>query len=111
MLGWSALPKLYPEILRWLLSEEMVQSRYVSLIQIKSYLNIELYASREVTLAQLWARRLFPFQWHQEKESSLLFFGSGLDSTTPFTVKAKKGINKSNKQVRISFAILRINKY
>ena len=53
LLGWSALTKLYPEILRLLLSEEMVQSRYVSLIQIKSYLNIELYASREVTLAQL----------------------------------------------------------
>ena len=46
LLGWSALIKLYPEILRLLLSEEMVESKYVSLIQIKSYLNTELYASR-----------------------------------------------------------------
>ena len=51
LLGWSALIKLYPEILRLLLSEEMVESRYFSLMQIKSYLNTELYASREVTLA------------------------------------------------------------
>ena len=51
LLGWSALIKLYPEILRLLLSEEMVKSRYVSLVQIKSCLNTELYASTEVTLA------------------------------------------------------------
>ena len=49
LLGWSALIKLYPEILRLLLSEEKIESKYVSQIQVKSYLNTELYASREVT--------------------------------------------------------------
>ena len=48
---------------------------------LKPYLNTELYASREVTLAHLGARRLFTFQWQQERENSLLFFGPGLDST------------------------------
>ena len=90
LLGWSALIKLYPEILRLLLSEEMVESKYVSLIQIKSYLNTELYASREFTSTQSWARRLFTFQWQQERESSLLFFDSGLDSTSPLHSKSKK---------------------
>ena len=61
LLGWSALIKLYPEILRLLLSEEMVESRYVSLIQVKSYLNSKLYTSAEVTLGQSWGRRLFTF--------------------------------------------------
>ena len=57
----------------------MVESRYVSLIQIKSHLNTKLYASREVTLAQSGARRLFTFQGQQERENSLFFFGPGLD--------------------------------
>ena len=90
LLVWTALIKLYPEILRLLLSEEMVESSCVSPIQIKSYLNTELYASREVTLAQLWARRLFTFQWQQERENSLLFFGPGLDSTSPLHSKSEK---------------------
>ena len=90
LLGWSALIKLYPKILRLLLSEEMVESMYVSLIQIKSYLNTELYASREVTLAQSWARRLFTFQWQQERGNSLFFFGPGLNSTSPLYSKSKK---------------------
>ena len=90
LLEWSALIKLYPEILRLFMSEEMVESRYVSLIQKKSYLNTELYASREVTLAHLWARKLITFQWQQERESSLLFFGPGLNSTSPLHSKSKK---------------------
>ena len=90
LLGWSTLIKLYPGILRLFMSEEMVESRYVSLIQIKSYLNSELYASREVILAQLWARKLITFHWQQERENSLLFFGTGLDSTSPLHSKSKK---------------------
>ena len=89
-LKWSALIKLYPEILRLLLSDEMVDPRYVSVIQIKSYLNTELYASREFTLAQLWARRLITFQLQQERENSLFFFGPGLDLTSPLHSKSKK---------------------
>ena len=41
-------------------------------MQIKSYLDTELYASREVTLAQSWARRLFVFQWHTENKQILV---------------------------------------
>ena len=58
------------KISRLLLSEEIVESRYILLIQMKSYLNIDLYASREVTLGQSWARRLFTLQWKQEREKS-----------------------------------------
>ena len=88
LLEWSALIKLYPQRLRLLLSEEIIESRYVSPTQIKSYLNAELYASRKVALAQSWARGLFAFQWQQEREKSLFFFGPGLDSTSPLHSKS-----------------------
>ena len=68
----SVLIKLYPEILR------------------NSYLNTGIYASREGALVQSWPRRLFTFQWQQERESSIFLFGPGLDSASPLHCKSQK---------------------
>ena len=58
-----------------------------------------MYASREVTLAQLRAKRLFTFQ-RQRKLFTLV-----LDyiQDPHYMVKAKEIMNKANTQVRVCF--------
>ena len=78
LLGWSARIMEYPLTDNALSSFETEESRWVSNIQRVSNLWTTLKACNWETFKQLWAVKLFRFQWQIEK-----YFGPGLRSMSP----------------------------
>ena len=81
------------------------------LIQIKPYLNTELYAFKEVTLVQLKAKSLSLFSDNKEDETFYYSLILGQIHYLHYIVAQNPGLNKNKRQMKASRDISRISKY
>ena len=81
-------------ILRSSSSDFTEESKYVLLMQMKSYLCTIIYASSKDTFRLLWAIRLLTFQWQEKYKWD--FLGPELVSTSPWVSSIKEITNNTS---------------